>query len=147
VVSGEAEELFGKFEEVAPGIARIPDNAATLLGSRLSEEAIEGVITGKTADTAGRLATLTPHSAFFLLPASVSIPRLICFLIFSFFADANPAKQKLLRLMSRSGVSKCVLAYRRLLKVKSNRKHEVYVRMGIKFRFGIGLFYLGNINQ
>jgi len=83
VGSEEAEEFFGKFEEVVPGIARNPDNAATLLGSPLTERAIEGVIKGKTsklADTAERLATLTAHSAFFLLRASVSLPRLIYFL-------------------------------------------------------------------
>jgi len=47
------------------------------------EWAIEGVLAAKTAkliDTTERLAFLTAHSAFFLLRASVSLPRLICFL-------------------------------------------------------------------
>jgi len=79
----EVEELFKKFDEVAPGIARIGENVATLLGSPLTEGAIEGVISAKTAklvDSTERLAALTSHSAFFLLRVSVSLPRLINFL-------------------------------------------------------------------
>jgi len=79
----EADAIYRKFNEVAPGIARICEDEATLLGSPLTGGAIEGVLgskTAKLADTAERLAGLTAHSAFFLLRASVSLPRLIYFL-------------------------------------------------------------------
>ena len=56
---------------------------ATLLGNPLSIPALDLVLAAKTRDLecfSTRLQLLTAHSAFFLLWASISIPRLVYFL-------------------------------------------------------------------
>jgi hypothetical protein len=68
---------------VAPTIKVFGSRDAVLLGAPISDEAISGVLDIKTAALgtfARRLKCLSAHSAFFLLRASISIPRLIYFL-------------------------------------------------------------------
>jgi hypothetical protein len=72
-----------EFSEIAPGIKHISQSNAFLLGSALTDESVKTVLGMKTQNfklMASRLSLLTSHSAFFLLRASVSIPRLIFFL-------------------------------------------------------------------
>ncbi|OXA61805.1 RFX-like transcription factor daf-19 [Folsomia candida] len=79
----EEGELWAAFQRAAPGILPILPETATLLGSPLTDEAIVSVLGKKTEDLAtmsSRLRDLTSHSAFYLLRASISTPRLIYFL-------------------------------------------------------------------
>ncbi|XP_021957065.1 uncharacterized protein LOC110853130 [Folsomia candida] len=76
-------QIFQEFQNFAPGIQLITRENATLLGSPLTNEAMEAVLAAKTEQLATfskRLKKISAHSAFFLLRASISIPRLIYFL-------------------------------------------------------------------
>ncbi|OXA39608.1 hypothetical protein Fcan01_25760 [Folsomia candida] len=78
-----AIDILLQFQKVAPGIQLLSPESAMLLGAPLTKEAMEVVLAAKTAQLANfsqRLQQLSTHSAFFLLRASISIPRLIYFL-------------------------------------------------------------------
>jgi len=78
-----ATEAAESILAAAPSIKVFGSCDAVLLGAPISDEAISGVLGIKTkalATFARRLKCLSAHSAFFLLRASVSIPRLIYFL-------------------------------------------------------------------
>jgi len=71
------------FLSTLPGIQLIQNKSATLLGCPLTIEAIPPVINSKTQKMeklSSRLNDISAHSAFYLLRASISIPRLIYFL-------------------------------------------------------------------
>lgn len=77
------EDIYEMFRQVSPDIQKISPEVATLLGAPLTDSAIEKIMEKKTSQlsTLGdRLRQLSSHSAFFLLRASISIPRLIYFL-------------------------------------------------------------------
>ncbi|XP_021962574.1 uncharacterized protein LOC110858198 [Folsomia candida] len=76
-------KILERFRQAAPGIQEISPATAVLLGAPLTDEAIESVVGTKTdqlAKLGARLLELSSHSAFFLLRASISTPRLIYFL-------------------------------------------------------------------
>lgn len=77
------DAIYDEFHKASPGIKIISPEVATLLGAPLTDEAIERVMESKISQLAAfgnRLLQLSAHSAFFLLRASISIPRLIYFL-------------------------------------------------------------------
>ncbi|XP_021953585.1 uncharacterized protein LOC110850460 [Folsomia candida] len=79
----EAIDILLQFQQVAPGIQLMSPDSAMLLGSPLTNEALEVVLATKSQQLATfsqRLLGLSAHSAFFLLRASISIPGLIYFL-------------------------------------------------------------------
>ena len=87
ILGAESEEehlrILGMFREVTPGMIDLEPCAATLLGGPLSTAAMESILDSKTRHfgrLSSRLAKLSAHSAFFLLRASVSMPRLLYFL-------------------------------------------------------------------
>jgi hypothetical protein len=74
---------LARFQVAATGIIKIAANKAILLGGPMTELAIHTVLsdeTDKLGTLAARLTGLTAHSAFYLLRASISLPRLIYFL-------------------------------------------------------------------
>ena len=76
-------EVVQQFNIIAPGIKHLTSSDATLLGAPLADAGIEIVLDQKTSELevlGERLTALSAHSAFFLLRASISIPRLIYFL-------------------------------------------------------------------
>ncbi|XP_021959247.1 uncharacterized protein LOC110855135 [Folsomia candida] len=78
-----AIDILLQFQQVAPGIQLMSPDSAMLLGAPLTNEALGVVLATKTQQLATfsqRLLDLSAHSAFFLLRASISIPRLIYFL-------------------------------------------------------------------
>lgn len=75
--------ILQQFREVAPGIQLMSLESATLLGAPITDQAIGAILTNKTeqlAKLSQRLRQLSSHSGFYLLRASISIPRLIYFL-------------------------------------------------------------------
>jgi len=83
VLGSAATESVSSIVSVAPSIKVFGASDAVLLGAPISDEAISGILSIKSANLgtfAKRLKCLSAHSAFFLLRASVSIPRLIYFL-------------------------------------------------------------------
>lgn len=79
----EKEDALQRFRTVAPEIQELRPETTCLLGAPLTEEATETVLGKKTKELkrlASKLRHLTAHSAFYLLRASISIPRLIYFL-------------------------------------------------------------------
>ncbi|OXA58286.1 Retrovirus-related Pol polyprotein from type-2 retrotransposable element R2DM [Folsomia candida] len=77
------DEIFELFRSTAPGIQKISPESAMLLGVPLTDEAIPTILGAKTEEMekiSTRLLKLSSHSAFFLLRASISTPRLIYFL-------------------------------------------------------------------
>jgi hypothetical protein len=79
----EKNDVAKMFTEVAPGIQVLTTNDAILLGAPLTENSIKKMLNMKTEqfkDFSAKLSKLSSHSAFFLLRASISTPRLVYFL-------------------------------------------------------------------
>ena len=79
----EVDNIFNRFSNIAPGIKLLPPDYACLLGSPLTDVTMSDILNKKKSNLIsflGRLQLLTAHSAFYLLRASLAIPRLIYFL-------------------------------------------------------------------
>ncbi|KAF2881423.1 hypothetical protein ILUMI_24745 [Ignelater luminosus] len=82
----EKQSVIKLFKKRAPGITVMQEENIQLLRVPLKDEALDAILQTKTEAldiTTKRLVLLTRHSAFFLLRASISIPRLIYFLRYS----------------------------------------------------------------
>lgn len=83
VPQDQNDALYSRFMDLAPGIRFMTSDSAYLLGSAISTEALRSLLIEKISKLEfffSRLSSISAHSAFYLLRASFSIPRLMYFL-------------------------------------------------------------------